>query len=290
MTEFTTPDPITLSVELAAGTVDISASPTGTSTVELEPARPGDTDALTLIERARVTLDGSTLVVHVPAGGLRGLLRRAPDIVARIQVPSGSELQAATKSADVTVIGTLRQLRLSTASGDATIGDVTGDVSVDVASGDVRIGVVGGSVRTKSASGDVSIDACRGDVRGHSSSGDIRVGDVGGELEAKTASGDVTADAVGGAAAVHTASGDVHLGGVGAGRSDVGAVSGDVSISVAPDLAVWLEVSSVSGRIRSTLSYSTDGGSDAPASLTVHTVSGDITLAPSGRIPQHAAS
>ncbi|MGH9271288.1 MAG: DUF4097 family beta strand repeat-containing protein, partial [Ilumatobacteraceae bacterium] len=262
----------------------------GTSTVELEPARPGDADALDLIERARVTLDGSPLVVHVPADGLRGLLRRAPEVVARIQVPTGSALQAATKSADVTVNGTLGQLRLSTASGDGTIGDVTGDVSVDAASGDVRLGPVGGSVRAKSASGDVSIDCCRLDVSAHSSSGDVRVGDVGGELDAKTASGDITADAVGGAAAVRTASGDVRLGGVGAGRSDVIAVSGDVSIRVAPHLAVWLDVSSVSGRIRSTLDDAADGGSDAPASLTVHTVSGDITLAPSGRTPELAQS
>ena len=290
MTEFTTPEPITLSVELAAGTVDVSTSAAGTSTVELEPARPGDPEALALIERARVTLDGSTLVVHVPAGGLRGLLRRVPEIVARIQVPAGTALQAATKSADVTASVTLRQLRLSTASGDATIGHVTGDASVDTASGDVRIDLVDGNVRTKSASGGISVDGCRGDARCQSSSGDVRLGDVGRELDAKTSSGDVTADAVGGAASVRTASGDVRLGGVGAGRSEISAVSGDVSVAVAPDLGVWLDVSSVSGRIRSTLNDAASGGSGAPASLTVHTVSGDITLAPSGRVPQHTPS
>jgi len=282
MTEFTTPEPIELSVELAAGTVDITTTSAERTTVELSPARPDDADALALIDRARVALDGGTLVVHVPAGRLGGLLRRTPEIDVRITAPEGSTLRAATKSADVDVHGRLADARVATASGDVALADVNGELSVDAASGDVHVGTIGGSARAKTASGDISIDACAGDVRVQTASGDMRVGHVGGDVEAKTASGDVFADAVGGSAAVRTASGDVRLGGLGAGRSDINSVSGDVTLRVLPDLAVWLDVSSLSGEVRSSLDSADDGGSASTEALelAVRTVSGNITIAP----------
>jgi len=292
MTDFHTPGPITLAVELAAGTVDVSAGHTDRSRVELRPAKPDDAEALALIERARVALDGETLVVHVPDGRRGLLLRRAPEIDVRIAVPTGSRLDVATKSADVRAHGSFAEGRLATASGDVAVTEVTGDLSIDAASGDLRVGIVGGDARVKTASGDVSIDEVAGGVRASSASGDIRAGDIGDDLEAKTASGDVAADAVGGSATVRTASGDVRIGGLGAGRTAVSTVSGDVAVRVAPELAVWLDVSSVSGDVRSTLDSADDAreGSVSTLELAVRTISGDITIEPSGRLPQRRAS
>jgi len=291
MTNFTTPEPIVISVELAAGSVDITATKVDRTTVELTAGRPDDADARALIARARVTLHSNTLVVHVPEGR-SGLLRRTPEIDVHITAPEGSTLRATTKSADVDVHGRLADARIATASGDVMLAELIGDLSVDAASGDVHVGTIGGSARAKTASGDISIDDSVGDLRTQSASGDVRLGTVGGDVEAKTASGDVEVDAVGGSATVRTASGDIRIGGLGAGRSDVNSVSGDVAIHVAPDLAVWLDVSSLSGEVRSSLDNADDGGpGSSPAlELAVRTVSGDITIAPVRGAPMRGAT
>jgi hypothetical protein len=54
-------------------------------------------------------------------------------------------------------------------------------------------------------------------------------------------------------------------------------VSGDVSVGVAPGLRVWLDLSSVSGRMESHLVEDDREGAGGPAQLTVslRTVSGD---------------
>lgn len=64
-----------------------------------------------------------------------------------------------------------------------------------------------------------------------------------------------------------------------AGKTDVGTVSGDVQIGVERGISVWLDVSSLSGGVDSSLER-TDGADDGAKSLSlqVQTVSGDIQL------------
>ncbi|HVD29521.1 MAG TPA: hypothetical protein VNC79_13625, partial [Mycobacteriales bacterium] len=73
--------------------------------------------------------------------------------------------------------------------------------------------------------------------------------------------------------------GDVTVGAVTGGTVQVTTVSGDASVGVTPGLRVWLDLSSVSGRIVSQLD---DGGpaGDGPAALTLamRSVSGDLRI------------
>jgi len=75
---------------------------------------------------------------------------------------------------------------------------------------------------------------------------------------------------------VKTASGDVQLDRVGEGAVEVKTVSGDSEVGVTPGLRVWLDLSSMSGRMESQLDD--DGAAaDGPAqlSLMMRSVSGD---------------
>jgi DUF4097 and DUF4098 domain-containing protein YvlB len=109
-----------------------------------------------------------------------------------------------------------------------------------------------------------------------SASGDLRVESVAQGVDARTASGDVAIGRASGDVSVSTASGDVGIERAGSGSVRIKTASGDVSLGVVPGLRVWLDLSSVSGRVDLQLDDDSAGG-EGPAqlSLSVRTVSGD---------------
>jgi len=281
MPAFETPTPITLSIELDAGEVILDAATTATTEIELRPLRPGDADAIALIERAHVKHSDGAATVHLPDGRSLGLLRRTPEIALAVRLPVGSTLAAKLRSAELRVTGELENVRLETASGDTSLADIAGSAVVISASGDVRIATIGGALRLKSASGDVTVDTCCADASIQTASGDITVGVVEGDLDVKSASGDIAVRAADASVRARTASGDVDLGRVRAGKTEVDTVSGDVHVGVERGVSVRLDVSSLSGGVGSALER-TDSADDGAKILKLHvkTVSGDIQLRP----------
>lgn len=282
MTTFETPGPITLSIELAAGDVTVEAVTSPTTEVELRPARFGDTAAQALIDEARVEHTGDTVVVHIPAGRTSGLFRNHPEVVIAARLPVGSTVAAKLRSAELRVTGEIDSARIESASGDVFLTDVAGNARLDTASGDVRLTSIGGDLRVKTASGDVGADTCCADVSVQTASGDIVLRTVEGDLDARTASGDVEVGSADASARARTASGDVELGRVRTGRVEVQTASGEVTVGVETGTAVWLDVSSLSGTVSSTLEPTepTEPAEEAghTLELRVVTVSGDISL------------
>jgi DUF4097 and DUF4098 domain-containing protein YvlB len=280
MPSFDTPAPVTLSIELDAGNVVIDATTTTSTEIELRPLNAGDADAAALIDRAEITHDGDKVTVHLPTGK-SGLFRRTPEIVISARLPVGSTLTARLRSADLRVTGELDHVRVESASGDVNLPDVAGSAVVITASGDARLGTVGGPVELKTASGSVGIEVCCANCSIVSASGDVTLGLVEGDLSLKTASGDVTVRAADGAVRARTASGDVAIKQVRTGIVEIDTVSGGVQLGVERGVSVWLDVSSLSGKVRSRLELS-DGASDDDKSLElrVRTLSGDVSLQP----------
>ncbi len=261
MYEFPCPNPITASIRLAAGRVEIIAEERDTVTVDVSPQNPHDSASVDAAEATRVDLHGDTLIVEAPESGGGWLFRRPPHLRVEVHLPLDSTVQAKGASADLRCAGRLGGLSVQSASGDVSAEHVTGDLSVTTASGDVRIGQAHSQARTKSASGDLSIDY------------------VGGDLTVATASGDVAVNVADGSVNATTASGDLRVGVARRGSLQVKSVSGDVSVGVASGTGVWLDLSSMSGDTVSDL----DVASDAPATgcdlnLQVRTMSGDIAI------------
>jgi hypothetical protein len=301
MTVFMTPDPITIEVRNAAGSVTVDLVETTTTTVDVQvtgtnpfgflddlarafrrptPPPPGgplgagadagpgrDSDAI--LERVRVDLiqrDGrSTLIVDTDPAA------RAwrSGFAIHISAPSGSGVRVASQSADVTVVGNADRLDVRTASGEVVAGHVAGAALAQTASGTVRIRSIGGELSARSASGDIEIDSVAGPAVVHSTSGDVRVHVAATDIQVRTVSGDVlVADATRGSA-------------------EIVSVSGDVEIAVHPGTGASINLNTVSGDTRSDLEISdspvedaAEGGEHPRASLDirVRTTSGDIRL------------
>ena len=258
--EFSTSGPIEAQLSVPAGTVMVTATPKQAVTVSLLPHREGDDRAERLIAESEVSFEGGTLTVEVPK---RAHVRGGTPLDLTVALPEGSSVTASTASADVSCTGELGALEGATASGDIRAERLTGQVSLATASGDVRLGDAAADVRVNTASGDVSIERVGGDLAAKTASGDLRVGEAGGSAEVKTASG------------------GVRIRSIAAGRADVTSVSGDVTLAVPPGTAVYLDLSSLSGRVRSELDSGADpgdGGGDPDLILRCNTVSGDIQV------------
>jgi Putative adhesin len=188
-------------------------------------------------------------------------LLRTPRFSITVTTPAGATVRVAAASADTGLRGPLGALTVTTASGDVDVEATTG-TQVRSASGDVRIGTATGRAVVGTASGDVRVESAEHGLEVRTASGDVSVGRAAEEISIGTASGDVEIDVV--------ERGTVRL----------KSVSGDATVGVAAGQRVWLELSSVSGRMRSELGGDDSGAASGPAtvSITARTVSGDVRV------------
>lgn len=249
-------------------------NPAGTVTVEaVEGAEQVDVRVEALDSAAQDLLDEVDVAFDTPGperpeAPVRVRVRvpqrrlfRSPSFAVRVTTPAGTRARVSAMSADVDVRGRMGRLDLTGASGDLAAESGT-DVNARTASGDIRIGSATGRATVASASGDVRVGSATGGVQGRTASGDIEIDACAGDVSLTTASGDL---AVG-----TTTGGSVH----------VASVSGDATVGVVPGLRVWLDLSSVSGRMDSRLDGDDSAGDEGPAelSITMRSVSGDLRV------------
>ncbi len=224
--------------------------------MELEAAKHGR-DADELIAQVGVSFRDGVLEIEQPRQA--GFLRSHAGLNLTVKAPAGSRCTVRTASADVACVGELAELDARTASGDVTAGQVTGPLQITTASGDVWVERAGETASVNTASGDVQLQPGR--RRGD--------GDHGQRRPEHRRGGRVGPG--------QTASGDINLHSTARGEVGLKTVSGDMLIGVEAGAEVYLDLSSLSGKIKSQLEE-TDGGSGAGLQLRCRSVSGDIRV------------
>ncbi len=275
MYEFSTPNPVRLRLELGSGEVEIDATDTARTTVDLRASH--DEASRQALADVRVEQRGDDIIVEAPRRS--SFLRRGPHLHVRIEVPQQSQLDARLDSAELTTSGRLTDARVKSGSGNVRLDTVTEDTDVKSGSGDVEIERAGCSSKVQSGSGDVRIRSAGGTVTVGTGSGDVDVEHVDGATQLNSGSGDLRLGDASSDVTLNSASGDQRIGRVARGRLRSNSASGDVHVGIADDTAAWLSVNSLSGTVHSELD-----GSGPPAEgedsveVRINTVSGDITL------------
>jgi DUF4097 and DUF4098 domain-containing protein YvlB len=262
---FETPGDVSLQVRLPSGRVVVTTADDPRTTVEIVSRRGQDA-----VDEIDVTMD-ERRGEHVIRIEQKDRFRWGPiqitwggDFECRITCPHGSNLDLSGGSTAVKVDGEL------------------GEASVRTASGDVHLDTVRAELQVKTASGDVWVEGAEADASVATVSGDVELGRVSGSLTGRTISGSFRLGAVAMALEVSTTSGDIEVGSVGSGDVRVQSVSGDVRIGIGRGKRVWVDATSVSGRLESELgledqqSDGDDEGEVVP--LQVKTVSGDVSI------------
>jgi len=265
MATYPTPDPVQLFLRVPKGRIEITATDTQETTVEIERTdgkadrAAGDEDVQIEFRESR---RGPGQLLAIVDRNRRGWFTKIASYDVRIQTPHGAQVDAATASADVAGTGRFQSIRVRTASGDISFEDVAERVTIKSASGDVRVHGSGGLADIASTSGDVHVGAAEGHVKASLVSGDLKVDEVADGITARTVSGDMA------------------LQSVDKGTIDLSSVSGDAVVAIRPGKRVWMDVMSNTGDTFCELDARDDSGpgGKADVDIRVKTVSGDVRI------------
>lgn len=262
---YPTPEPIQLFVRIPRGHVEITATDTHETTVDIQR-----TDARSAwvagAEDVRIEFResrrGPGHLLVVADKNRHGWFTKHASYEVRIQTPNGAVVDAVTASAEVAGKGRFESVNVRTASGDVSFENVSGAMRIKSASGDVRVHESGDSASVASTSGD------------------IRIGSAGGHVTASLVSGDLQVDGVADGVTARTVSGDLSIQAVDKGAIELDSVSGDAVVAVLPGKRVWMDVASATGDTYCDLDAS-DGDATArkaDVDIRVKTVSGDVRI------------
>lgn len=265
---FDTPEPVRLLARLGRGSLTATTEDTAAASVKVTGWHARD---------VVVDLVDGTLSVTVPQH--RGFAERDIEVDVEVVLPTGSDLDVRTGTADLRAEGSYGAASLRSGSGALVVDTLTGAGLVETGSGDVHLARVGGELQVKCGSGDVTVAHAAAAVVVSTGSGDVRLGEVLGDLAVKTGSGDLHVARPLGDVTMTSGSGDVVVDRAAATTITLRGASTDARVAIPVDLPVWTDVTSLSGSVRADTSPRGEPTDDRPhLTLRVSTVSGDVHL------------
>jgi len=255
-------------IEIGSGLVEISGNGDVKGTAVTVDVDSGPEEDVTV-----EIVDGE-LIVEGPRN-----VRRGPEIQVRIATSEVLDARVRTGSGDITADVPLGSARLATGSGDVRLTRVEKELGVNTGSGDVKVGNAVGAVRAGTGSGSIDIEEA-GDALGLSTgSGDVTIGDAAGPTSVKVGSGDITIERIRDHSVATSGSGDVKVEIADGPSVQAETARGDVQIGVPDGLPTYLDLKTVTGRIRCDLEPGQKPAEGERAlMLRARTVSGDITV------------
>jgi Putative adhesin len=252
MQTFETPEPITATIEIVIGDVQISAGDRDTTVVAVKPSDASNDEDVRAAEQTRVEYANEQLRVKAPK--LRSWLSRSGggSVDVTVELPAGSNVHGVAATADFHTDGRLGYCRIKTGLGDIQIDEAdtlnlksgagrigaeraTGHTEVNAGSGEVRLGELGGSAQIKNANGDTWVGVANRDLQLGAANGNIAV--------------DVAHAGVG----AKCANGDVRIGEVVRGSVWLETSIGDLEVGIREGTAAWLDVNATAGRVDNAL-------------------------------------
>jgi hypothetical protein len=277
MPVFPTPEPIAATIDVSVADVRIVAGERAETTVEVHPADPADTEDVKAVARTRVEFADGELLVKGPKYVTK-LWGKAGALHVTVELPAGSRIRATAAMGDFHVGGRIGDSRFKTSVGDIHL-DEAARLEASTATGDVTVGRATGHAEVGTGSGELRIREIDGTAVLKNSNGETRVGEVTGDLRVNTANGDILVDLAHTGVLAKTAAGDIRVGEVVRDRVVLETAVGEIEVGIREGSAAWLELNSLTGTVRNTLS-ATDGpgGSTETVEVKAHTYTGDIVI------------
>ncbi|MFF9074458.1 DUF4097 domain-containing protein [Streptomyces sp. NPDC014735] len=262
MPSFDTPEPISVTAHVGAGSIRFTASDRLDTVVEVRPAGPKQNKDVRAAEQTEVVYVSGVLTIRTKQ---RYLIGPTGAVDVSVELPAGSRVDLTGSWTQVVGEGRLGEVRVKTSGGNVRL-DMTGPLQLNAShssvfidriegtagittsSGNLRVGIVDGSAVLKNSHGNTTVAAATGDLRVSGAHGDIDIERAEGSVTATTAHGALrVAEVTGGVVHLETAYGGIEVG-------------------VREGTAAWLDVSSERGQVHNALADS------APPTETENTV------------------
>jgi DUF4097 and DUF4098 domain-containing protein YvlB len=279
MSVFATPEPISATVELSVGDVQIFATDRADTVVQVRPSDPSDDSDVQAAQKTRVEYADGTLTVRGPKSRALDFSKKTRSVDVLIELPTGSQVHADLSVGDIRSTGVLGECRLKNSVGHFRL-DRTGPLRLDTSGGDVTVAAVDGNADVATGTGRVRIGDIGGTAVVKNSNGNTDLGAVAGELRVRSANGDISVDRAAAKVDAKTANGTIRIGEVARGSVVLHTATGNVEIGVAEGTAAWLELKTGHGRVRNSLDETSQGPgkSEQTVEVRAHTSFGDITI------------
>jgi len=274
---FTTPEPISVAIDLVVGNVRITAGDRA-DTVEVGPSDGSHEPDVRAAEQTRVGYAAGRLLVKAPKQRGLGLFGRVGSIDVTIELPAGSHVQAESSVAAFSCVGQLGECRVKTSSADIQL-DHTGRLEVNTGGGAIVVDRVAGHVEVSTGSGKVPVLQIDGTAVIKNSNGDIWVGEITGDVRLNAANGDISVDHAHAGITANTANGDVRIGDITRGSAALTTAFGEIEIGIHPGTVARLDVHTWFGRVHNHMDTA-DGpeSCDETVEVRANTSYGDIEI------------
>ncbi|MEV0590298.1 DUF4097 family beta strand repeat-containing protein [Nonomuraea cavernae] len=298
MPTFNTPEPILAIIDLASAAVRINASDRADTIVEIRPSDELNDADVRAAERTVVEYADDRLLVRTdkegagsasdwglsldkllesPAGWARSLLLGPGSVDVRIDLPTGSRLDAKT-SGSLRCRGSLGEVTLTTSYGDIRV-EQTGRLRLKSTHGDISVTRASGHLEVTTTHGGIDIGEISGTASVKTSHGDVRLGKVTGELRLNSAHGDIAVDRALAGVSAKTAYASVQIGEAVSGLIVMETTGGGLDLGIREGSAAWLDVSSTYGTVDVSLDPSdVPARTDQTVEVRAHTTHGDIVI------------
>ncbi|MFB4420033.1 DUF4097 domain-containing protein [Streptomyces sp. QL37] len=255
MPSFDTPEPISVTAHVEAGSIQFTAGDRLDTEVAVRPRDPKKDMDVRTADQTEITYAGGTLTVRTPKSNLLG---RTGTVDVTVELPRGSRIDMTGAWAQVLGEGRLGEVRVKTSSGDVRL-DTTGPLWLKASHGSISVDRVEGLAEITTSSGSLRVGLVDGPAVLKNSHGTTTVDAVTGEIRVSGANGDIEIRRAEDSVAATTAHGTLRVGEVARGTAQLETNYGAIDIGVRAGTAAWLDVNSGSGQVRNALTVS-----DAP--------------------------
>ena len=295
LSNFSTPSPIAVALDLYVADVRFAASGRTDTIVEVRPSDPDKAADIKAAENTRVEYDDAARTLSIVSRKPRNRFvnfssKRPESIDVVIQLPTDSDVRGEAGLGDFQADGALGAVELKTDLGAIRFSE-TGPLNVRNGVGAITVEGVSGTAKVHASSGDIRIGAVDGTAEVSSSNGKVRVGVVTGPATIKVSNGSVSVDRALSDITAESSNGEVRIGEVARGTVSATSKNGGVEVGIREGSAAWLELNTGVGRVYNELATSDAPEAGEPVNrVEVHasTKLGDVTIRRAPRLDEEA--
>jgi DUF4097 and DUF4098 domain-containing protein YvlB len=265
MPSFDTPEPISITAYVYAGSLQFTAGDRRDTVVEVRPRDPEKDLDVRTADQTEVVFSGGTLTVTTPKANLLG---RGGTVDVTVELPTGSHADVTTAAARVLGEGRLGEVRVTSSAGDVRLG-TTGPLHLKASHGSTIVDRVEGAAEIISSTGNVRVGLVDGPAVLKNSHGTTTVGAVTGELRVNGANGAVEVARAEASVTGTTTNGLLRVAEVARGTVRLNSSNGSIEVGVRDGTAAWLDVRSQRGHVRNALAAS-EAPEQAEETVKVH--------------------
>ncbi|WP_406441515.1 DUF4097 family beta strand repeat-containing protein [Streptomyces sp. NBC_00631] len=252
MPSFDTPELISVTAHVGAGSILFAAGDRLDTVVQARPRDPKRDKDVRAAEQTEVSYASGVLTVRTKE---RRMLGPSGVVDVTVELPTGSHIDMTGPWVQVLGEGRLGEVRVKTSVGDVRL-DATGPLKLAVSHGSIVVDRVEGAAEITTSSGNVRVGLVDGPAVLKNSNGTTTVGTVTGELRASGTNGAIDITRAGASVTGTATNGSLRVAEVARGEIQLETSNGSIEIGVREGTAAWLDVSSQRGQVRNTLAES----------------------------------